>query len=71
MLKMQTSAHTQNLKFTFTELQKLNTFMKEAVFHHEHVFGHIFNKRQETTFGVEPRVSSKLLLVWFQTFDDS
>jgi len=59
------------MTLTFTGFKKLNTFLQKSVFHHKHVLCHVLNDRQETSFGVIPRVCAELFLIRLQTFDDS
>ena len=43
--------------------------MHDLVFHHDHVFGHVLNQRQEASLGIVPRVRSQFLVVRLQRFD--
>lgn len=54
---------------TFTALQELDTLLYHLVFHHDHVFGHVLDQRQEAALGVVPRVRPQFLVVGLQGFN--
>jgi len=41
--------------------------MQESIFHHQHMFCHVLNQRQEASLGVVPSVSAEFLLIRLQT----
>lgn len=43
-------------RLTFTALKKLDALCDDRISNHNHVLGHVLNKRQEAAFCIEPCV---------------
>ena len=54
-----------------TVVQELDTLLDDGVPHTDHVLAQVLDQGQETSLGIEPGVSAKLLVVRLQALDDS